>query len=712
MNKPRLFPLVFLLVISCSSPTSDKKPETGDVLATVSIGPAGGVIKAEQVTVTIPNGAFAVQSTVSISTDDSSRFGTSAASASYLLEGIPTNFGAPITVSIESSKSLTGDVYITIGTEGPGLFGVDTVISDRLFPATVTGATATCTIPPGLATAAKKAGASDKDYLAMTATILNDYLNKPAAEHFTVVGPKEKETELIGLAAYCEDIRTRLEGYGFSFYLTGNKYSLSRVKIKGELLKPNVSIFPNIAEDTGPTLVVNLHFLAFPLTDAMKEEAAIRMTNLLAQYYCSAEPGGSFFWFDTAVSYWLGGTMTSTKQNLEPLLVLKGIPDISEINLMNLLNYSSYWMLLIEYLNNRYGLLGNNHLLATMYQERYGGKTIAESIDAVLGTDETTWWPEFVKEYINGNVYGIPATTFLAADARKGSFHLTATDTTKTFSGVFSDLAADIYRITLDPGFASKAGKIRFTAESRDMRDEYLNVLVFGVKGGKPVCIGRGLDFTVTDLSSATDSNTFLAVVANSLLDFPFGFDNDYSLTVTAGTEQDTGLASLSRCTVAFTYFYHEDKVIHPDGTETWAGGGGGPKGWVQVPMTRSGNVFTGQKVDNWSGMWGNSKDVSDITITIAPDLKSARLDLKKVTEQYDYHQLITETYAAWDLPVLDPAEYGMKMVWGTPIADWTAQKHMENFTFTLYEKFTDGSSADVKVQNTYFCTGVVLQFQ
>ena len=708
MKTLRYFPLVFLCAFSCSSPTGDDKPDTGGaVLASVSIGPSGGVVKAEQVTVTVPSGAFTAESTMSISADDNSRFGTSAASTCYLLDGIPFAFAAPITVSFECATALSGDVYIAIGTEASGLIGDDTITSDRLYPATVSGTTATCTIPPGLAQAAKPAGVRSKDCLSITAAVLNDYMNKPATVHFKAIGPKEQEMELFGLAAYFEDIRTRLEGYGFSFYLPNNEYYLSLVKVEGFWKTPGSSIFPALAQEGGPSLWVNLNRLTFPLSDAMKLEAAVKLTTLLAHYYSPEGNIGPFMWFDTGVSYWLGRLMTSTKQNVDPLPVLKGIPDVWKMDIKVMLDYAYYWMLLVEYFDNRYDLLGNNHLLASMYEERYAGKTIAKSIAAALGTDETVWWPEFVKEYISGKVYDVPASSFLDSSARKGSFNFTAADTTKTFSGVFGDLAADIYQVTIDPGFVSDTGRIRFSVASPDMREEYLNVLVFGVKGGKPVYIGRGLDYSVTDIASATDSNTFLAVVANSLLEYPFGFDNDYSLTVTAGRQPD-----LSKCTVAFTYFYHEDTVIHPDGTKDWAGGGGGPKGWREVSMTRSGNTFTGQEVREWSGMWGNSKDVSDIKITISEDLKTARLDLTKVTEQYDYHQLITETFAAWDLPVIDPKEYGMKAVWGTPTVDWMASKHMENFTYTLYEKYTDGSSADVKVQNTFYCTGVLLQFQ
>jgi hypothetical protein len=534
----KLIPFLFLLQIfflSCSSPTGSNKNDTGShVLATVSIGPAGGVLKAEQVTVTVPNGAFTGQSTVSISTDDNSRFGTSAASTSYLIDGIPVGFSAPITVSIECSKVLTGDVYISIGTDIPGPVG-DTVTADLLYPATVSGTTATCTIPPGIAQSVKPAGARSPDYLSLAATALNDYLNKPAVTHFTVIGPKNYESELFGLAAYLENIRSRLEGYGFSFNLPGNMYNLNLVQLEGYWKTPGTKIFPIITKKNIGSLWVNLNHATFPLTDAMRLEANIRLTNLLAQYYClRTENLKTFLWFDTGVSYWLGNKMASTKQNVNPLIVLKGIPDFIKIAPDLLFDSCYNWLLLIEYFDNQYGLLGNNHLLANIYADRNGGKTVAESIARELGTDETTWWPEFVKEYIGGNIYGIPSSSFLDSNAMKGTFTITATDTTKTFSSVFGDLSADIYRVSIDPSFSKDVGSLQFTAESNDIGVDYLNVLFFGIKGGKLEYIGQGNALSVNDLIQHTDNNEILAVVTNSKFNYPFKYDNKYTLKVTA----------------------------------------------------------------------------------------------------------------------------------------------------------------------------------
>lgn len=109
--------LTFILIInSCSDDPSSPQNGNETPLATKTIGPEGGVIEAEGISVEIPAGTFDNNYELSVSsiTDDNT-FNGYTISGSYSLKGLPENLYNRIRVAINYSGELNEETYLAVG---------------------------------------------------------------------------------------------------------------------------------------------------------------------------------------------------------------------------------------------------------------------------------------------------------------------------------------------------------------------------------------------------------------------------------------------------------------------------------------------------------------------------------------------------------------------------------------------------------------------
>ena len=713
--------VILLLTVGCSDSTGPGKNNGNKPQASGNIGASGGTVKTEQITVNVPQGAFTDQTTVGLTTTTEKKYGENAVSSTYKISGIPAAFTKPLTISIAYKGTLSNESFIVIGENITEKLLGENIRLEHYYPVVVSDSIFSCTIPPNQFQAAKRsANNAGNQFIDLYVTALTNYLSDKKAPHFPMVASKISEDQCQKIGSYLEGVYKVVENLGFNYHLPGNVYgTIDSVEVRFAMDVTDPPVFQLSYPGATPSLWFQISYgqgSGGSIPANIKHDTAQSFMTLITTYYTPVADLNKFSWFDLAMSDWISRYINTTTADEVPLpmaatptATLKGIPILSVQNANTFLTQSRSFSPLIEYFNKKYKISTSENAISRIYDERYKGKNLSESLESVLGDDERVWWPEFVKEYVAGNIYNVTASSFTSSDVQKGKFTVTSKDTTKTFNSVFGDLAADIYTISLDPMFKDKIGSIRFTADSKDVADEYLNVLLFGIKGGKLTYVGRGAEFSVTSLSSATDNNTLIAVVANSLLDYPFNTDNDYSLTVTAAQKTGFSLADLKKCRIVLANFYQEYKVVHPDGKTEWEGGGGGPRIWNDIDMTLTGNVFTGKTVNEWTGSWGNSTETIDFKVTISGDLQSANLEVKRVSDDHDYNTLATETFSIWDLPIQNPAEYACRAAWGTSSADYMAELHMKNISYTFLWIFSD--SDDIRVNDSYYCTGAIIQF-
>jgi hypothetical protein len=710
-----LFLVSFLIFNSCSKNTIGPDNGDGGTLVTTTIGPSGGELKTPLITITVPSGAFTDDNIISCSSTDENHYGQNAISATYLIS-IPADFIKPITISIRYTGTLKNETFISVGEDVTDpLFGQPKRIA-ILYPVQVGDSTVSCTLQPNSLFAAKSlmSGGNRPAELRIIAFTHYHSLITPHVKSYLPSG----SVDLIkGLNAYLEALYTLVGSMGFNYHLLGNSQGGINLIYVTNSAENKLPVEGRINPEGDASLRIDDSMITSSLTAELQHYLAQRFLSLVFFYYTPVirDVRIACYWFDQGIAEWMTRDFNSTTTYEislpmadKPTLPLQGIPELTENT--DLEGYSKQvrsYVALAEYFDMKYKISSSSPGLTRIYDERNNGKKLSESITSVLGEDETVWWPDFVKEYICGNVYNVPSSSFLASS--KDLFTVTTKDTTRTFKGVFGDLAADIYTISIDDAASNDIGSLRFTAESNDVGSDYLNVLLFGMKGGKLEYLGRGKTISVTDVVQHTDNNKLLAVVTNSILDYPYRYDNDYSLTITA--MRKTGI-DLKYAMITLPYFYREYKLVYPDGKTSSGGGLGEVVMWRPLEFTRSGNVLTSMQVlESNDNFWGHWKKTSDIKITISPDMQSADLEIKRIIEDYDLNTKTTENYTSWDLSVQNPGDYGCTAVWGTPYADWMAEKHIDNLSFESREVSTDGSHDYVKVVDTWYCTGVVIEF-
>jgi hypothetical protein len=100
----KLWLIFFLPILIISSPKEEIIPEDkGPILAEADIGPAGGTLAAEGITLDVPPGSFPVLTTVSIIPDEelADDFVGNSVTPIYRIDGIPSRTEGPFTIRIK-----------------------------------------------------------------------------------------------------------------------------------------------------------------------------------------------------------------------------------------------------------------------------------------------------------------------------------------------------------------------------------------------------------------------------------------------------------------------------------------------------------------------------------------------------------------------------------------------------------------------------------
>ena len=440
---------------------------------------------------------------------------------------------------------------------------------------TVNGDSVIAEIPARNMALGKTARAYDeKDLLDFYITVVTDYITEESSSHFVVKTPMHFNELMKVLVPRMDETYNKLENIGFDFSLPGNIFgALDTIVVYTEKDAIDPPVFQNLLLKGESKSVGLMEFNRYSLSgfgvDRLAFAATRSIATLTALYY-TKDVRVKTLWFDIAMADWLARKwhdtgVISLSIDDDPLIALKGIPVLTDITSQTVEKFfteSRRLSPLISYLDDLYNFTGAEQTLARIYKERIGGADLATSLKTVTNMEPSTWWPDFVEGYITGKVWDIDPAVFLKTSSQKGQVTLSEADTTHYFSGKFGDLAADIYTVTLNTSYAEKINSLRFTAESSGLQDEYLNVLLFGVRNNKPYYIGRGIDSIIADAGEVSDGNTFLAVVTSSLIEYPYRNDTPYTLTVTG--EQDT--SEFNQLIIQLPFVYRKYEWVDNDG--------------------------------------------------------------------------------------------------------------------------------------------------
>jgi len=522
-------------LLSCSKdkPTAPGGDEY-DLIASETIGPAGGMLEDEDFTLTVPPGAFSDDAQLRLSVSSDHRpFGETQATYGYRLENLPGEISRPLTLCIRYRRDLEGESFIAVGQEGTALgLDIEEVLYDFV-PAADSSGYLVGRFPETPAGRSKRTMSTFNKAIASgrlqnIPTFIHGLTDQATARsaHFELLYPSYLITIRDDLLSALESAVDVFEGI-FPDQITWVTH-LDVYRFEHDDMR---YALPYLMPCGGGHLEYRMMISERLLTPEHLPEMRVvagagYMTLCLAHLWSDRSYGCE--WFYDALELWLEEKLAATSDHvphrfpgceMAPFQGIQGKEVDWEYKHIHKYGMSA----LFKYLSDddvfgEDGLLRlHRYNLDNHPQELLDG--LIASIDAPLNQ----CWPDFFREYVSGNIYHVALDVFLSNVA--DVFHTNAGPSVN-FYGNLPDLSARLYGVVLDDRNVGEEDKLRFAVISPTVPPEDLMVLVFGCRDGGLEFLGAGDELMLGDLKGLTEGGwDLLAVVVNSHKQPPYYWD-------------------------------------------------------------------------------------------------------------------------------------------------------------------------------------------
>ncbi len=153
-------------------------------------------------------------------------------------------------------------------------------------------------------------------------------------------------------------------------------------------------------------------------------------------------------------------------------------------------------------------------------------KSSIKGLLKALNDTEHIWWPNFFKEYVQGNIYNAPTEEFLKNTSKTIDFN--DGDTLKYVDETYDDLSAKLFKININSDeIRNKA--LNFKIDPEGINIDYVKTLVFGLSNDKLTFLAEGTDFNVAYFQSY---EALIACVVNSGNEPPYTGTSNIDLDI------------------------------------------------------------------------------------------------------------------------------------------------------------------------------------
>ncbi len=527
---------IFFILISCSDDPATAPDDKINPGVTEVIGSSGGDVVNDELTLSIPPGAFNEDHSISITdvANDGS-FGSNSVSKPYKISGLPVGYSKPIKLKIKYNKPLSGVSLIAVGEEVFDSLSGTASTSYKPIEATDSAGYIVADLK-GTTTGLGKINGTSLNTVDDYDKIIEGVSSYAMAlsNHYIITYPTSLASEVVDVGAKLDSAYNIFKRLNLNYYAEGDtEYVLIKFqnRVLSRLLSPS-QISYNLSWGH-----VQQHKYS-EIKTAMGDE-------LLERGFESFYPRENRWWLDAAVIYYAEELFTENinfkyPANFESnaMAPFKGIRAGGGINKQQQISHGSGLSGVIKYLvdDAAFGMQG--------ISKTYNNITIySDPMEALIQTVNKPlieWHPDFFKKYVNNEVYDLPKDYFINSAQHEWTIS-SDVDTEKVYSsnnllvGDYPDLSAKLFKINLNyPGLT----------ETHDMRlsmkgigsELGLSLLVFGIKNGNTVFLGSSYaqDFELQNLSGFYSDNMrqFLVVLVNSNGVSPFLGKTSIDLTI------------------------------------------------------------------------------------------------------------------------------------------------------------------------------------
>ncbi|MBN1292031.1 MAG: hypothetical protein JXB48_09360 [Candidatus Latescibacteria bacterium] len=536
-----------IIAAGCSSPTdSDDNNDNGTdetALATHQVDSYGGTLEADEIQVNIPAGAFSQAAVLSITENKNVAPVDNQVTKQYTISGIPRDFSKDLQIKIKYSGELSETSLMIISWETTNAANDSSYTLYEIVEAEDEDGFLTAAIPASLNFDMVSKRAVDLSNVIIKVFGVSRYIIIYNGNRFHLIFPAEYLLFAQSLSDALDEAYNDILSYGFQYKLaTSKKAELRNIVVGAKIIDeedlpymPIAPILQDAKDSVPPQIIYRGNALSYIFDSEDRFDIHTAFFRLVQKHYGITQYNS--FFFNYAAEGWLRKRFSKVQPYIPagytkaPYTILKGItPDLSVLGREE---YGEAVSPFFEYLDRRTDM---NKNLSVLYQNVHNGKYFIDAVTDLIGEDERSWWPDFLAEFLTGNIYELDTSGIIADTNLAGTFTATQSDTTRTFSQDYtSPFQARLYRVSISENLKEELDYVRFSMAADDVDDAYLKVMVFGKKNGKLVVIGCETDLGVSDIDYHTDDNTFYALAINCAAIMPY-YDSarNVSLTVDA----------------------------------------------------------------------------------------------------------------------------------------------------------------------------------
>lgn len=538
-----------VLVAGCSKKSTSPENGSSDgytLQASQTIDSDGGTLEVEDFKLTVPQGAFDSGAELKLyASSEDKAFDENNASRSFLLEGLPDEFSQPLQVSIKYEGALSNSSFIAVGEEAMVVGSGELEIAYELFSARDSVGYLHCEFPAG---EGRKAGAgfnypwnSAQGNNGRWFQVASHYLWELSLlygtleTYYSIYIPSGVAMNLTDLVNALDRSYNTFHTMGFDSYGYVYGYYVPKVIVRN-LNTEDYCTFKYRNKDRYGYLDINGNKMAPADFDMMKVMIGREIFRVIQFTYDPSFPvmelpdQNDHYWLNQAAVTWCEEKFVpdDEKSNYVPTDfpgnemapfhgIHAGIQEGAGDAVERAKNHGRGMSALIKGLAAEYG----DGTLEKIYDQIYGGKHPVEAIINSIPDEVITWWPQFLQNYIAGDIYGVTSELFL--ENRSGEFS-TKTQNAITFSDSYSDLSAKLYFIDLDTEGVSDNTGIKFRLDAPTIDPRYVTVMVFTLKDNTLEFHAHAMDSIVIGnvKELAEQGKELVAVVINSNSKSPY----------------------------------------------------------------------------------------------------------------------------------------------------------------------------------------------
>jgi len=550
LKKIILFVKVFLSLLlfvilfqTCSDDDSPTTPTETPPLTSETIGNGGGTLKSDDFELSVPVGAFATDTKLTLKLVENEDSGFDNISKEYKLEGLPTTFTKPLTVKLKYSGELTNSSYIALGEE-TYVKSLDTIkYNYRMIEARDSSGYLVASIPPsaesGLLKESSNTSLKEEEITIGILAVSGHATYKSAQGHFLITFPSSVVTEAQDLAEYLEIAYTKIKDLGFS-YAKRTKWP---VEVTVKKLGSGVYGYStnSMWGDNYGYMEFNVDKLGNP--EDLKLTAGHEFFHLVQSLYdprnrySKAKSQSPNLWIDEASSVWSEELFSDDVNYVSDVFATSADMTIYGANKSvgdNAQSYGYGMASFLKYIKEENG----DEILVKIYDEISKDHESFSAIDNVLPEPTFSIWDDFLKKYLIYDIYkgkGFePRWLFKESVSLGRKFVIqNDSDTLKIFSDKYPNLSAHVFSVNVKDNNLNQIdenSQLVFSTEGEVIG----NILLFKENASECVFLDEGLDsLKLNNFKKITDEGyIIIAVVTNVVLVYPYTKEAQGKLTI------------------------------------------------------------------------------------------------------------------------------------------------------------------------------------